>query len=217
MQQNIIVNTQGAKSVVDTDGPGDNFDLKYLQKIKEPDDTTNTNIAKQTIDSNAISGGKIITSEHKELGYSLKQKLIDIDDDHDTNQASSPVTATNIANQVLDIDSNNGAEIQYDTHKLSLVSQTIDDCSFGQANCLNSAGNPAADTNTGQIVQLTADGAGDVASDGNDRIAGTTIDVDNLRELLNQNIENFENADNRKATNRADLQLLHAVVLMEEI
>ena len=57
----------------------------------------------------------------------------------------------------------NGAKIQYDTHKLSLVSQTIDDCSFGQANCLNSAGDPAADTNTGQIVQLTADGAGDVA------------------------------------------------------
>ena len=106
MQQNVIVNTQGANSVVDTDGPGDNFDLKYLQKIKEPDDTTNTNIAKQTIDLNAISGGKIITSEHRELGYSLKQRLIDIDDDdHDTNQASSPVTATNIANQVLDIDS----------------------------------------------------------------------------------------------------------------
>ena len=94
MEQNVIINTQGANSVVDTDGPGDNFDLKYLQKIKEPDDTTNTNITKQTIDFNAISGGKIITSEHAELGYSLKQRLIDIDD-HDTNQPPSPLTATN--------------------------------------------------------------------------------------------------------------------------
>ena len=202
MTQDVRVNTQGANSVVDTDGPGDNFVLKYLQDIVHPDDTTNTNIAKQTVDLNATSGGKIITSDHRELGYSLKQRLIDIDD-RDTNQASSPVTATNRANQVLGIDSDNGAEIQYDTHRLSLVSQTIDDCSFGQANCLNSAGNPALSPTTiltnGQVVQLTAHGA------------GTTIDVDNLRQLLNQNIDNFKNANDRDATNRADLQLFHAV------
>ena len=58
-------------------------------------------------------------------------------------QTTSPITATNRAHQILGIDSDNGAEIRYDTHRLSLVSQTIDDCSFGQANCLNSAGDPA--------------------------------------------------------------------------
>ena len=134
MTQDVRVNTQEAKSVVDTDGPGHNFVLKYMQDIVHPDDTTNTNLAKQTIDLNAASEGKIITSDHRELGYSLKQRLIDIDDG-DTDQTASPITATNRANQVLGIDSDNGAQIQYDTHRLSLVSQTIDDCSFGQANC----------------------------------------------------------------------------------
>ena len=118
---------------------------------------------KQTVDLNAASEGKIITSDRRELGYSLKQRLIDIDDS-DTNQTSSPVAATNIANQVLGIDSDNGAEIRYDTHRLSLVSQTIDDCSFGQANCLNSTGDPALSPTTiltnRQVVQLTAHGAG---------------------------------------------------------
>ena len=147
MTQDVRVNPQGANSVVDTDGPGDNFVLKYMQDIVHPDDTTNTNIGKQTVDLNAASEGKIITSDHRELGYSLKQRLIDIDD-RDTNQTSSPITATNIANQVLGIDSDNGAEIRYDTHRLSLVSQTIDDCSFGQANCLNSAGDPTLSPTT---------------------------------------------------------------------
>jgi hypothetical protein len=202
MTQDVKVNTQDANSVVDTDGPGDNFVLKYLQDIVHPDDTTNTNIAKQTVDLNATSAGQIITSDHRELGYSLKQRLIDIDDG-DTDQTASPITATNRASQVLGIDAQNGAEIQYDTHRLSLVSQTINDCSFGQANCLNSAGDPTLPPTTiltnGQVVQLTAHGA------------GTTIDVDNLRQLLNQNIDNFENANDREATNRADNQLFHAV------
>ena len=33
MTQDVRVFTQGANSVVDTDGPGDNFVLKYLQHI----------------------------------------------------------------------------------------------------------------------------------------------------------------------------------------
>ncbi len=193
MQQNIIVNTQGAKSVIDTDGSGDNFQLKYLQDIVEPDDTSNTNVANQLVSLKAENGGKIDTSEHSELGFNVEQRLLDIDD-HDTNQATSPITATNRANQILGIDSDNGAAVNYDTDGLSRISQTIDDCSFGQANCLNEAGDPAT-TNTGQVVQLTAKGAGDVASDGNDRIAGTTIDVDNLQQLVSQNINNFENAN----------------------
>ena len=36
MTQDIRVNPQGANSVVDTDGPGDNFVLKYLQDISTP-------------------------------------------------------------------------------------------------------------------------------------------------------------------------------------
>ena len=56
------------------------------------------------LDLNAPSGGNIITSQHQELGYNLKQRLIDIDD-FDTTPNSSPVTATNRAHQVLGIDS----------------------------------------------------------------------------------------------------------------
>ena len=146
------------------------------------------------------AGGIIDTSESSELGFRVEQRLIDIDDG-DTNQASSPVTATNDALQVLGIDSDNGARVEYDTLGLSLVSQTIDDCSFGQADCLNSVGDPTQQSPTltnGQRAQLTAVGA------------DTTIDVDNLRQLVNQDIENFENAPNRDATNRADTQLFFA-------
>ena len=62
--------------------------------------------------------------------------------------------------------------------------------------CINSAGNPA--TNTGQVVQLTADGT------------DTKIDVDNLRQILTQNIVDFDNANNKEATNRADAQFFSA-------
>ena len=214
MTQNVNVNTQGTGSVVDTNGEGDNFQLEHLQDIVEPDDTRNTNNAHQLVTLEALNGGKIDTSEHSELGFRVEQRLLDIDDTDLASSSNPPitVTATNRANQVLGIDSTNGAEINYDTNGLSLVSQTIDDCSFGTADCLNSAGTPGDTSLTnGQRVQIFADGAGDVAIVGNDEIEGTNVDVDNLRQLLNQNIDNFENANDREATNRADNQLFHAV------
>ena len=61
------------------------------------------------------------------------------------------LTATNRAIQVLGIDSDNGAKINYDTNGLSLVSQTIDDCSFATTSsnnptaCLNFAGDTIHD------------------------------------------------------------------------
>jgi len=196
MDQRARVNTD-AGSVVDTDGSGDNFVLKYLQDVVEPDDTTNLNLGKQLVSLEALRGGIIDTSEHSELGFSLEQRLLDIDN-HDT-AATDRLTATNRASQVLGIDAQNGGVINYDTNGLSLVSQTIDDCSFATTtstnptNCLNFAGDqdPAnlALTN-GQRAQLFAHGV------------GTTVDVDNLRQLINQNIDNFENANGRDATNR---------------
>ncbi len=196
MDQTVRVNTNTG-SVVDTNGPGDNFQLQYLQDIVEPDDTTNTNLAKQLVSLEALGGGKIDTSEHEELGFLLEQRLLDIDN-HDT-AATDRLTATNRASQVLGIDAQNGGVINYDTNGLSLVSQTIDDCSFATTtstnptNCLNFAGdhNPANTALTnGQRAQLFAHGA------------GTTIDVDNLRQLINQKIDNFENANGDDATNR---------------
>ena len=199
MDQRARVNTDAnPNSVVNTDGSGDNFVLKYLQDVVEPDDTTNRNLGKQLVSLEALGGGKIDTSEHSELGFSLEQRLLDIDN-HDT---ASPdwLTATNRASQVLGIDAQNGGVINYDTNGLSLVSQTIDDCSFATTSstnpnptaCLNFAGdeNPlnTALTN-GQRAQLFAHGA------------GTTVDVDNLRQLINQKIDNFENANGDDATN----------------
>jgi hypothetical protein len=198
MDQRARVNTDAnPNSVVNTDGSGDNFVLKYLQDVVEPDDTTNRNLGKQLVSLEALGGGKIDTSEHSELGFSLEQRLLDIDN-HDT-AGSDWLTATNRASQVLGIDAQNGGVINYDTNGLSLVSQTIDDCSFATASsanptaCLNFAGDEAplntALTN-GQRAQLFAHGV------------GTTVDVDNLRQLINQNIDNFENANGRDATNR---------------
>ena len=132
-----------------------------MQDIVEPDDTSNTNVANQLVSLEAANGGKIDTSEHSELGFSVEQRLLDIDD-HDTNQAASPISATNRANQILGIDSHDGASVNYDTDGLSRISQTIDDCSFstsgGTTACLNEAGDPTT-TNTGQVVQLSANRA----------------------------------------------------------
>ncbi len=83
MKQDVTVNTVGASSSVVTNGPGDNFQLKYLQDVVEPDDTTNTNNGRQLVSLDAQTGGKIDTSEHEELGFSLEQRLLDIDN-HDT-------------------------------------------------------------------------------------------------------------------------------------
>ena len=192
MEQRVTIDTGPANtgSVIDTDGDGDNFKLEYLQDIVHPDDTTNTNKAYQLVSLEALGGGKIDTTDHSELGFRVEQRLIDIDDSS-TNMATTPVTAKNEANQVLGIDSDNGAVTEYDTKGLSLVSQTIDDCSFGTADCLNFAGTPGDTSFTnGQRVQLYADGS------------GTTLDVDNLRQILNQNIDNFENANGDDAINR---------------
>jgi hypothetical protein len=197
MTQDVRVNTVGTTSTVDTDGEGDNVVLRSLQEVVQPDDTRNTNTGNQLVSLEATTGGDIITSDHPELGFNLEQRLIDIDD-FDTNQATTPITATNLANQILGIDSDNNARVTYDTAGLSTISQRIEDCSFGQADCLNSAGNPAT-TNTGQVVQLSADGT------------GTNIDVDDLQQLIDQDIVDFENAANKDATNRADAQFLTAV------
>ncbi len=192
MKQDVSVNTVDATSSVITNGAGENVQLKYLQDVVEPDDTTNTNNGRQLVSLESINGGKIDTSEHEELGFSLEQRLLDIDN-HDT-AATDRIKATNNALQTLGIDSDNGALVNYDTNGLSLVSQTIDDCSFATGattECLNSAGDPTLSPTltNGQRSQLFADGA------------GTTIDVDNLRQLINQNIDNFENANGRDALN----------------
>jgi hypothetical protein len=192
MKQDVSVNTVGSASSVITNGAGDNVQLKYLQDVVEPDDTTNTNNGRQLVSLESINGGKIDTSEHEELGFSLEQRLLDIDN-HDT-APTDRLKATNNALQTLGIDSDNGALVNYDTNGLSLVSQTIDDCSFATGattECLNSAGDPTLSPTltNGQRSQLFADGA------------GTTIDVDNLRQLINQNIDNFENANGRDALN----------------
>jgi hypothetical protein len=201
MKQDVSVNTVDATSSttssVITNGAGENVQLKYLQDVVEPDDTTNTNNGRQLVSLESgnglgTTGGKIDTSEHEELGFSLEQRLLDIDN-HDT-AATDRIKATNNALQTLGIDSDNGALVNYDTNGLSLVSQTIDDCSFATGattECLNSAGDPTLSPTltNGQRSQLFADGA------------GTTIDVDNLRQLINQNIDNFENANGRDALN----------------
>ena len=122
----MILDSTGSSVV--TNGPGDNFQLQYLQDIVEPDDTTNTNKGRQLVSLDAQTGGKIDTSEHEELGFLLEQTLIDIDN-HD-NQPTARIQATNNAFQTLGIDSDNGAEIQYDTNGLSKISQKIEDCSF---------------------------------------------------------------------------------------
>ena len=203
MKQDVTVNTVGASSSVVTNGPGDNFQLKYLQDVVEPDDTTNTNNGRQLVSLDAQTGGKIDTSEHEELGFSLEQRLLDIDN-HDT-APNDRIKATNNALQVLGIDSDNGALVKYDTNGLSLVSQTIDDCSFATTattDCLNFAGDPTLSPTftNGQRVQLFADGVG---TDG----VATTVDVDNLRQLINQKIDNFENANGDDATNMVGVRV----------
>jgi hypothetical protein len=205
MTQDVQVITSGTTSTVDTDGEGDNVQLNYLQHINEPDDTTNNNLGRQYVSLNAQSGGDIITSQHQELGFNLEQRLVDIDD-FDTTPNTSPITATNRAHQILGIDATNNALINYDTAGLSTISQLIDDCSFsttGTTTCTNEAGNPAT-TPSGQYTQLRADGT------------GTTINVDNLRQLINQKIDNFDNND-ADANNEAALNTLASPQLFSAV
>ena len=60
MDQDVALNTAGTGSTIKTD----NVDLKYLQDIVEPDDTTNTNNGRQFVTLRSGSGGIIDTSEH---------------------------------------------------------------------------------------------------------------------------------------------------------
>jgi hypothetical protein len=200
MVQDVTAITTGTTSTIDTDGDGNNVQLQYLQDIVAPDDTSNNNFGRQYVSLDATTGGDIITSDHEELGFLLQQRLIN-NDDYDTNQAASPITATNQAHQILGIDSDNNARITYDTNELSTISQTIENCSFsttGTTNCLNSAGNPSI-TPSGQYVQLRADGA------------GTEVNLDDLQQTITQTIEDFEDANGADATNRADKQFIEAV------
>ena len=96
MDQDVALNTAGTGSTIKTD----NVNLKYLQDIVEPDDTTNDNKGRQHVSFRSGSGGIIDTSEHTELGFNLEQRLLDIDDG-DTSQSMSPISATNRAHQIL--------------------------------------------------------------------------------------------------------------------
>ncbi len=209
MNQDVTFNTAGTGSTIKTD-----LQLKYLQDIVKPDDTTNTNNGRQFVSLRSGTGGIIDTTSHDELGYSLQQTLNDIDDRDNTQ--STPISAKNLGYQILGIDSDNsGANINFDTNGLSTISQLIDGCKFSTTGttateCLNSAGTPSETAFKGQVTQLTANGAGDVANDGNDGLAGspgkpgTNINLDNQKQVIDQEIINFHDANGRDATNIID-------------
>ena len=77
--------------------------------------------------------------------------------------------------------------------------------------CLNSAGIPFRKQHLlVKYTQLTADGIDDATTTGNDGTggspgkAGTNINLDNQRQVIDQEIVNFHDANGRDATNIID-------------
>jgi hypothetical protein len=197
MNQKAVLSSRGAGATLDTDGDGKNVILKYTQDIVKPDDTQNTNLGAQAINTFVQDKSKIDTSNHEELGFNLLQTLRNNDDDDGTH-ISSPITTKNEANQVLNMDARSGATIKYDTLGLSTTTQDIYKCSFGGGSCTNTAGTIAL-PQSGMRTELTATGA------------GTLIEVDDLQQLLTQKIQYFKPSINKAASNTANTQVVSAV------
>lgn len=188
--------SKDAGSSIDTDGDGDNWILKYNQDIVEPDNSINKNNGYQQVDLSTLFGGKIDTSAHSELGFSLNQQLRGNDD---TDGQSGQVKAYNDGVQTLKANSDNRAFLEYDTLGLSQLNQIIDDCQFGVATCKNIAGSSAAKTGGQQVVLDVSD-------------LGAKIDVDDFQQILSQTIDNYDSTSTtlRTAQNIVTDQLLFA-------
>ena len=191
MKQQVDVRTNGAGSGVDLEGDGaDGVQLKYNQLISGPDNSANTNVARQQFDVAARSGGNI-EFLHDEYGFDLKQSIINTagpaGSGPNTPNTQPPTTANQLTNlnqgkQTLTAKVFNDADVRYDTYGLSTLSQNIENIA-GKGTVQNLAGNPAtANSPTatdGMRVNLEASGY------------GANVDADNTLQTLSQNIVGF--------------------------